>query len=102
MIILLRAFPLFAAPKVHVEIKIVSQHELLVTFSWRAIIKTDNPRQACDLKISFQDNHKREVFTVNEIITLKLGSNVYDGLEICNVADWKKIQKTIVILDCEF
>lgn len=102
LLILLKAIPLCAEPKIHAEMKKVNQNKLFVTFAWRVVIEADSPHQGCDLKITFQETDKKEIYRISEIITLNLGTNVFEGLEICDVADWNRIQNTIVILDCEF
>lgn len=94
--------PLHAKPKITYEIKEVSKHETLVTFSWHVTIQSDKAWDGCDLKISFRDSKGEEVYAVNETIALKIGRNDFSGTEICPTELWEGVVKSVTTLDCVF
>jgi hypothetical protein len=94
--------PLHAKPKVTYEIKEVSRHEMLVTFSWHVNIQSDKAWEGCDLKISFRDGKGEEVYAVKETIALKIGLNSFSGTEICATDTWNRVVKYVTTLDCVF
>ena len=91
-----------AKPKVVCEIKKVAQHKLLVTFAWKATITSDKAWDACEMSISFVDGKGKEVYIVRETLKLKVGSNTFDGNEICDRDIWQRMRKYITSLDCVF
>ena len=94
--------PLLAEPKVKCEISKVSQHPLLVNFSWRVSIYSDKSWDGCDLKISFRDKSGKEIHLIQEVLKLRIGNNDYSGTDICSPDTWKKIEKYVTTLDCLF
>jgi hypothetical protein len=95
--------PLYAKPKITIhEIKEISRHQVLVTFSWHVTIQSDEARDGCDLKISFRDSRGEEIYSVKETIALKVGQNSFSGTEVCHADIWKRIAKYVTALDCVF
>ncbi|MGD2127543.1 MAG: hypothetical protein PVG99_15805 [Desulfobacteraceae bacterium] len=92
----------YAKPTVTCDVQRVGQHELLVTFSWHVTISTDKAWDACDLKISFQDQKGHEVYAVYDLLKLNVGTNTFSGYEICDKEIWKRIKKYVTTLDCIF
>jgi len=84
------------------EIKVISRHERLVTFSWNAKVFSDKKWDACDLIISFQDRRGREVYTVKETLRLNPGNSQFSGEDICERRIWDQMEKYVVTLDCVF
>ncbi|MBW1669251.1 MAG: hypothetical protein JRI79_09945 [Deltaproteobacteria bacterium] len=103
LLLLFLASPLaLAKQKVKCRVEKIAEHELLVTFSWHVTVLSDNQRDACDLKISFQDDRGHELYSVYEILKLKTGRNTFNGYEICSKQTWRRITKYITTLDCVF
>lgn len=102
LIIIVTAISAIAEPTVRYDVKKISQYDLLVTFSWRVNIVSDKIHDACDLKISFKDDRGREIYLVRETLKLKVGSNAFEGHEICNSEVWERITRSVATLDCVF
>ncbi|MBN2034023.1 MAG: hypothetical protein JW836_12155 [Deltaproteobacteria bacterium] len=94
--------PLHAKPKITYEIREVARHQRLVTLSWDVTIHSDKTWDGCDLKISFHDGKKNEIYAFKETIALKVGRNSFSGTEICPVEIWNRVAKYITTLDCVF
>jgi hypothetical protein len=93
---------LVAKPKVRCEITKISQHQLLVNFSWRVTVYSDKAWDGCDLKISFRDKSGKEIHLIHDVLRLKVGNNEYSGTDICDTETWKRIDKYVTTLDCVF
>lgn len=102
LFIIFTAASAIAEPTVHYDVKKMRQHDLLVTFMWKVTVVSDKTHDACDLKISFKDERGREIYLVRDTLKLKVGSNVFEGHEICNLEIWERIAKTVATLDCIF
>lgn len=94
--------PISAKPKVSCEVKLLAQHEKLVTLGWEVTVQSDRAWDACDLTISFQDDKGREIHALRETLQLKAGSSTHSGHEICDASVWKRVKKYDVTLDCVF
>jgi hypothetical protein len=91
-----------AKPKVRCEITKISQHHLLVSFSWRVTVYSDKAWDGCDLKISFRDKSGKEIHLIHDVLRLKVGPNEYSGMDICGTQTWEQIDKYVTTLDCVF
>ncbi len=91
-----------AKPKVKSDIEKISQHNLLVTFSWRVTVHSDKNWEVCDLIISFRDNEGKEIYVVYDKLKLRVGSNFFSGHDICETKIWKRIENYLTTLDCMF
>ncbi len=96
------AVPAGGEPTLRYNIKKIKQHDRLVTFSWQVTVICDKDHDACDLRISFKDDHGREIYQVRETLKIKTGSNAFEGLEICNSEVWEHLYKSVATLDCIF
>jgi hypothetical protein len=94
--------PLQAKPKITPEIREVARHRMLVTFSWDVTIQSDKTWDGCDLKIAFHDAKGNEIYSLKEIIALKVGHNSFSGTEICSIDIWDRRARTVTTLDCVF
>lgn len=99
---LLASSPLGAQPKVKCEINKISQHQLLVNFSWKVTVYSNKAWDGCDLKISFRDKAGKEIHLIRDVLKLKVGNNEYSGSDICDTDTWKRIDKYVTSLDCLF
>jgi len=102
LMLLVLALPANAKPKVTCDVKVVSQHERLVTVAWALKVQSERPWDACDLTISFQDRQGREIHVFRETLSLKQGSSAFSGHDICEAAVWKRVKKYVATLDCVF
>lgn len=102
LFVIFAALPAGAEPTLRYNVKKIKQHDMLVTFSWQVTVISDKVHDACDLKISFRDDHGREVYLVRETLKIKAGSNAFEGHEICSSEVWEHIYKSVAILDCVF
>jgi len=102
LLVIFAAFPAGGKPTVRYDIKKIKQHDMLVTFSWHVTVISDKDHDACDLRISFKDDHGREIYLVSETLKIKTGSNAFEGHEICSSDVWEHIYKSVAILDCIF
>ena len=93
---------LVAGPIVDCDVKKISQHELLVTFSWEVTVQSDKDWDVCDLTISFHDGEGHEIYAVFDRLEIKIGSNYFSGHEICSTKTWNRIEKYLTTLDCVF
>ncbi|MEW6664357.1 MAG: hypothetical protein AB1512_03945 [Thermodesulfobacteriota bacterium] len=100
--LVLIASPVGAKPKVTCDIKVISQHEKLVTLGWEVTVQSDRAWDACDLIISFQDARGQEIHAFREILQLKAGRSAFSGHDICDTSVWKRVKKYAVTLDCVF
>jgi hypothetical protein len=102
LMLLVLTLPASAKPKVTCDVKVVSQHERLVTVAWEVKVQSERSWDACDLIISFQDREGREIHVVRETLSLKRGSAAFSGHDICETAVWKRVKKYVATLDCVF
>ncbi len=100
--LVLIAAPISAKPKVSYDVKVLSQHEKLVTLGWEVTVQSDRAWDACDLIISFQDERGQEIHALRETLQLKEGSTAFSGYDICDASVWKRVKKYAVTLDCVF
>lgn len=84
------------------EVKVVSQHPNLVTFTWEGSVESDKNWEACDLVISFLDAEGKQIHEVRETIRVRAGRNTISGFDICEAQIWKRIKKYVTRLDCVF
>jgi hypothetical protein len=101
-VFLFSASPLGAEPKITFEINKISEHRLLVNYAWRVNILSDKAWDGCMLKISFRDKAGKEIYLIQEVIKLRLGQNEFNGTDICDSEIWKRVDKSVVTLDCVF
>lgn len=94
--------PIGAKPKVTCDVKVLSQHEVLVTLGWEVTVQSERAWDACDLIISFQDERGQEIHALRETLQLKVGSSAFSGHDICDATIWKRVKKYAVTLDCVF
>ncbi|MBN2125069.1 MAG: hypothetical protein JW821_12295 [Deltaproteobacteria bacterium] len=92
----------FAKTVVHCEVQEVAQHEMLVTFQWKAKVTADKSWDACDLVISFRDAKGAEIHVVRERLKVKKGPNDFSGHDLCEKSIWKQAVKYLATLDCVF
>ena len=102
MLVLSMAGVVQAEPTVSCQIEKVSEHRLLVTFSWKVRVDSDKAWDACDLNISFRDEKGREIYAVHDLLKIKTGQNAFTGTEICDSEAWKRVSSYRATLDCVF
>jgi hypothetical protein len=100
--LLLLASTATAKPTIMCDVKLVTQHESLVTFSWEASIASDKHWDVCELIISFQDSEGHEIHAVRERLKIEAGNSSFSGIEICDAKIWKRMKKYVATLDCVF
>lgn len=100
--LVLIASPISAKPKVICDVKVLSQHEKLVTLGWEITVQSDRAWDACDLIISFQDETGREIHALRETLQLKAGTSAFSGHDICDALVWKRVKKYAGTFDCVF
>jgi hypothetical protein len=94
--------PLGAEPKITFEINKISEYRLFVNYGWRVNIISDKAWDGCTLKISFRDKAGKEIYKIQEVIKVRLGQNEFNGTDICDLNIWKRVNKSVVTLDCVF
>jgi hypothetical protein len=102
LILLVLTPPASAKPKVTCDVKVVSQHERLVTIAWEVKVQSERSWDACDLTISFQDRQGREIHVFRQTLSLKQGSSTFSGHDICEAPLWKRVKRYVATLDCVF
>ena len=102
LLIFVTVLPLGAKPTVTCTIKTITQHNLLVMFSWEVLIHSDKNWDVCDLAITFHDSQGQEVYAVHDRLKVKIGANTFKGDDICETKLWKRIRRYVAKLDCVF
>ncbi|MBN1106500.1 MAG: hypothetical protein JXL84_24060 [Deltaproteobacteria bacterium] len=102
LMLLVFALPASAKPKVGCDVKVLAQHERLVTIAWEVKVQSERSWDACDLIISFQDREGREIHVLRETLALKQGNSAFSGHDICEAMVWKRVKKYVATLDCVF
>jgi hypothetical protein len=102
LILVFIAAPLYGEPKAQCQIREISQHETLVTFSWELSAYSERKHKACIVSISFRDGEGRELFCVTQTLDFKQGNNAFEGLEVCQRRDWERVKKYVTEINCMF
>ena len=104
LILLIILTPVAVSAKITAKCTIekITQHKLLVTFSWEVTVYSDKNWDACDLTISFHDIRGHEIHSISERIELKTGKNIFEGHEIVHTDVWERIRKHVATIDCVF
>ncbi len=99
---LVLAPPASARLEVELDVQEVAEHAVLVTLTWKAIIRSDRDWEACELLISFRDLRDREIHRITKQVRLKNGRNEISGHEICEASVWERTRKFAGKLNCGF
>lgn len=96
------ATPLYGGPKAQCHIRVISQRDYLVSFSWELSVYSERQHKACVVLISFRDGNGKELFAVTETLDFKQGTNAFQGIEVCQREDWERVSKYVTEVNCMF
>ena len=102
LILVFIAAPLYGGPKAQCHIRVISQHESLVSFSWELTAYSERRHRACVVLISFRDGDGKELFAVTETLDFKQGTNTFEGVDVCQREDWEGVRKYVTEINCMF